>query len=597
MVNRFHSSIPLLLERDIVFTAIIILLIYSGEILAKPPSDLPGEEITEKQFFDFITPRDSIEKKVPESSPESPTWLDHISKTWDAPPLSIQLAEDKRNIRIGMGAVFVPHISDRNLEPTIEIINESGKVVASGKTGRKYNLMPKKYYAILGSGAHNQRIVKTFKITESNIIPLIPDWSGLSIDVVDENNQPFRGEYELARMDKFDPFGRGTGRDINLGEEVKTWILKPGIYKIFGVGESYNTLTNFVTVRLLPGEYVRFTLVQKEIDMEIIGGGIIQVEPSSKMASNWKYGIDIGGSVDFNKIIDNNDTTNNTDVKSMTLVFRPKLNYKKPPVEFDNRLWLNEGVTFEEWDLSRLASSTDEIRLSSIFTWRFFPWLGPYGRLEMITELFPVHERVPENVSHYFIIYNEDYSLKEIDSVNNSYQMQPSLSPFTFESGVGANINAFDKRYFKAGFLTGIGLKYKNVRDESEKRDTSIVDIDTLDNYIDSLLYDIIYNESYTVIRKFNDKDIVEVGPEIVMNMTILLGRLASVESELKYFAPFERIKRPDITWRATLSWRLIRILTLDYEYEYTLKQPKEEALKQNESKHRILIRFSFISR
>jgi len=69
------------------------------------------------------------------------------------------------------------------------------------------------------------------------------------------------------------------------------------------------------------------------------------------------------------------------------------------------------------------------------------------------------------------------------------------------------------------------------------------------------------------------------------------------VESEIEYFAPFDRLDRPDFTLRTTLSWRLIRVVTLDYEFEYTLEQPFEEVLQQNESRHRILIRFSYTKR
>ena len=122
---------------------------------------------------------------------------------------------------MGMGAVYIPYMSDPNLEAEVEIIDSTGDVVASGKTGRKYSLMPSEYYVMLGSGAHKQKMVKPVVVEENTITPLLPDWCGLTIDVVDENNYPFRGEYELARIDKFVPFGRAFGRDPDLGEKVK----------------------------------------------------------------------------------------------------------------------------------------------------------------------------------------------------------------------------------------------------------------------------------------------------------------------------------------------------------------------------------------
>ena len=177
--------------------------------------------------------------------------------------------------------------------------------------------------------------------------------------------------------------------------------------------------------------------------------------------------------------------------------------------------------------------------------------------------------------------------------------MQPPFSPFTYETGAGANINALKKRYLEIRLLTGIGLKYKSVWDESEKTDTSKVKYhpeDTLlKNNYDSIIHP--SNLSYAIIRNFNSESSFEVGPEAVLYVTLLLGRYINVESEVKYFSPFERMERPDFTLRSTIGWRVLRMLTLDYEYQYILKQPKEEALRQNESRHRILIRFSYTSR
>ena len=134
--NRFFS-----LSKNYVCIVSFMLLGFITLLTAKPPDDLPGEEITEDQYFDFLTPRDSIIKKVPKTSPLSTTWLDRAAKTWDAPPIQIQLAQDKEKMLMGMGAVYIPYMSDPNLEAEIEIFDPTGKVVASGKIGRKYSFV------------------------------------------------------------------------------------------------------------------------------------------------------------------------------------------------------------------------------------------------------------------------------------------------------------------------------------------------------------------------------------------------------------------------------------------------------------------------
>lgn len=568
---------------------------------AKLPDDLPGEEITEDQYFDFLTPRDSVAKKVPKTSPESPTWLDKASKTWDAPPTQVQIAQDKEKMLMGMGAVYIPYMSDPNLEPEVEIFSTTGKVVASGKTGKKFSLMPNKYYALLGSGAHKQKIVKPIIIEENKIIPFLPDWCGLSIDVVDKNNYPFRGEYELARIDKFVPFGRAFGRDPDLGEKVKTWILKPGVYKIFGVGQGYNTLTNFVTVRLLPGEFTRFILVQDENTMEIKGGGVVQMEASSEIASNWKYGLDIGGGIDFNTTYDHQSDSTTKNETSLSLIFRSQLKYKKEKIDWENRLRLSEEVRISNWDWLALSNSVDELQLRSTFTWHFLTWFGPYGRFEINTELFPEYERSlgEDEEKHCLVIFDEDYRNPVFNSSKVSYKLQPPFSPLSLEPGVGANVTMPKTRYVEAKMLSGLGLKYNKVWDESEIIfDTSDIDFNELDSLDSTHLAQIFNNDTnYTLIRRFNDHDDIEVGPEIILTLLFKLGRFGTIESELKCFSPFDRMERPDLNMRTTVSWRLLRMLTLDYEYEYKLKQHEDEALQQDESRHRVLVRFSFITR
>ena len=160
----------------------------------------------------------------------------------------------------------------------------------SGYPGRTFSVEPGAYTVVLGSGAHEQRIVRKVTVEEGRTVPIMPDWAGLAVETVDSLGVSFRGQYELMRIDEFESYGQGYGANPELGEVVKTWIVKPGIYKILGVGQSYNSLTGFVTVRLVPGEFCRFLLVQDSTDYRILGGGTVDVTPQSKLASPWKYG-------------------------------------------------------------------------------------------------------------------------------------------------------------------------------------------------------------------------------------------------------------------------------------------------------------------
>ncbi len=584
---------------------------------ARLPSDLPGNEITEEQYLDFVYPRDSIAAAVPLGSPSSPTWLDTAMKSWEAPSLSKQIAEDRKTMKMGMGAVFVPRMSDDpTLEPDVEILDNAGEEVARGKPSQKFSLIPGEYYVMLGSGTHQQKIVRKVTVEENKVIPVIPHWSGISIEVVDENNQPFRGEYEMVRIDKFEPYGRGFGRDPNLAEEVRTWILRPGVYKIFSAGESYNTLTNFVTVRLLPGEFIRYLLVQNNpTEMRIVGGGNVTTEFARGPSSYWRYTVNIGGGLDFSANVDHREDTSSS-TSSLSLLFNSGLNYRKSPIEWETLLRLSENVTFRGFDISRLSSDDDDARLSSIFTWRFLEWLGPYGRMEINTELFPQYVRIPEGASeddHYFVFTDEDSLFENYSPNVTSYSLEPVFSPFAVEAGVGANTNVLSTRFLDARLLSGFGFKQESRWDEAEViGNLDSITYDQTDAVQDSLFSQVFNQTNTTVIRRLDATTTrPEYGPEGALYASLRLGRFASIESEVKLFMPIGRIiaaqdsnqkgasdaLRPDFRFWTSTSWRLTRQVTLEYQYAYEHRWPQEETAREVESDHRILLRFSLTSR
>jgi len=601
--HRFRFS-------DVFLFAALLLILVGQEAGALPPPPLPGSEI-EDELIEQMLPRDTIEQQTPQHSPSSPTWLDHAKKSWDAPSLAKQLAEDTVTIPLGKGAIFVPRFTESSLEPEFEILDSLGEIIARGNTGVSIPVLPGRYYLLIGSGSQDQAVVKDVHVAESKRTPVIPDWCGLVSDVANEDNFLFRGEYELVRIDEFEPYGRGYGPDPGLGERVKTWILPPGIYKIFSVGESYNSLKNFVTVQLLPGKLTKFLLIENEEDLKIIGGGIVDLKTNVNIARNWRYGVDVGGSLDFNAIYDRLDSANTTNEMSLSLLSSFRLLFQKGPVEWNSRLKVDQGVSFTKFDLSQASSATDEVRLNSIFTWRFLKWLGPYGRLEGSTELFPSYARAPEQVNrHYFIIANARDSLditSSIDSTTSSYLLEPSFSPSRFEVGIGANMDIVTTRFFNARLLAGFGFTQESHTNKSEISDTAYfpASFDPSDPsspyapYLQALNNNEI---AKTYIRRYGSTTTrPEYGPEAVANITTYLGRLATIESEFKVFLPVERFSqsdlKPDIRFWTTVSWRIVKSVTLDYRYEYALRWPAEISARSNESRHRVLLRFSYTSR
>jgi hypothetical protein len=581
----------------------IIVAIAAAWACAGLPPPLPGQEITGEVSSSVKSDTEAV--RAPAMSPFAPEWYVEAVKTWDAPPLARQLDEDDAPIPIGKGAVFVPRLSDPALEPEVQIADSTGKIVLSGKPGRKFSLIPGTYSVIIGSGSIRQRITKWVTIDEGKVIPLYPTWSGLGIDVVSESNIPFRGQYEMARIDEFEPFGRTYSRDPNQGERVKTWILKPGLYKIFSLGESYNTVKSYLTVRLLPGELEHFTVVEDSTTGKILSGGITNVgEASRRITSNWTYGLDVGGSILFN-------TTNDTNNSAMVFLTNIRVNHTRGKGEWDTKFFLDEELNFSQFHVTEINNTSDDFRIYSLYVWRFVHWFGPYGRMQFETNFFPVYDRFEESSQqHLFVVTDKDSTVKSVDSTSKQTRLKPSMSPLDLQLGLGANVDAITSQAFDMKFKVGFGYSQHNIWSQFQDvtSDSPSV-IKTKDQYpyasiLDSAMKDTLlskYHANYKVIQKVDDKPIISYGPETSIDGALRLGRWITAEGEVIILFPIEPIftehkLRPNYQVNTTVSWRLSSAITLDYLYLYQFSQPKQNGPKIDVSQHRVWLRFSFNS-
>ncbi|MGM0443746.1 MAG: hypothetical protein ACQEQV_06115 [Fibrobacterota bacterium] len=575
-------------------------------IEAKPPRDLPGEELTEDAFFEAVVSSVARSKSnsdlvtVSDDVRDGLTWLDSVSQTWAAPPVPQQIEQDTIPIKLGMGAIFIPRMSKKNdIEPEISIHDTAGDVVATGTTGRKYNLLPGQY-TVFASNVPKHPMYKDVTLSESELVPLFPDWCGLKVEVINTNGKPIRGEYDLARLGPITPIGRGKGRDINLAEALRVWLLPPGTYKIVSPGSSYNTVSNFLTLRMHPGEFVQYTVVIDEKTGNIVGGGIINPDVNDAEESDWVHNLNFGGSIDMG-FTDNHrkDSTNNS--LGLSALFYDRLNYVTDRIRWNNliRADLSLSVDRDEYDNVNLSSALDELRLNSVFTYSLQEKFGPYGRGEYSSGIIPSRvnrsvENVDEPLSHYFILLDEkpdsltdDISV-EIDSVSDSYMTQPALSPVVVQAGVGGNFQILRNPGISTRMLTGFGLTWERRWDGKGTITPDEVPLDST-----STLFTDYIQEKYNTILYRIDKHRFNTGPEVMLDNRMNLGSAVSVTTEFRAFAPVERLLEPDISVSNLLSFHLAGNIIIDYDYSYKLVQAREEELKAEQSRHRVLLRFS----
>ncbi len=561
-------------------------------VAADPPPDIPGKEIQQDDLIAPV-PQDSTRKAAgPKPAGAAGALLDEQQKTWDAPPLTEQMGGAESFVPIGMGGIFVPRFTAANLEPIVLVLDSTGHTVASGNPGKTFSVEPGNYTVVFGSGAHEQRIVKKVTVEEGRTVPIVPDWSGLSIETVDSLGVSFRGQYEIARIDRFETYGQGYGAHPELGEVVKTWILKPGIYKIIGVGDDYNTLTGFVTIRLDPGELYRFTLVQDSISNHILGGGTVDVTPESKLTNAWKYGASLGGTAKFNATLDEHqkpfDTVTNTNLGLLAMLW---LNYRKPPYEWQNHIRLNEGFNFTGLSADNLQTDIDEFLLNSLFIYRFVSWLGPYANMQLLASFLPVQVLQTSSTPDFCILDGQG-NIQGFDSTLKTFRLKPPFNSLLLNFGAGLNADAINFTFLEAKVRGGFGGSYSYFPSQDQVGDTtSILGYDTMH------LAERAQIGKSVILVPVSETHVFDVGPQAAISGLLRLGRFITADGEVDVIDPTNRLNRPDYNIISTISCRLIRWLSLDYDYTYQRQQPNQVAAQVNKTTYGVYLRFSYSSR
>jgi hypothetical protein len=221
------------------------------------------------------------------------------SDTWLLPPPGEQAATDAQIPPAATGAIFVPAMTSSRGEPSYIVRQTDGTLITETPRGRKTYVTPGTYHVLVGSGGPESRLKFEAIVIEGRTTFIPVEWGGLRVNVVNQRGTPFRGSFELVRLPQREVVGLGIGADVSQGEEVDTWILRPGKYLILAAGESYRARKNFTTLRLAPGELVRYTLVLDETTGDILGAGELGTETDSGVVGPWTVSMLIGGSIAF----------------------------------------------------------------------------------------------------------------------------------------------------------------------------------------------------------------------------------------------------------------------------------------------------------
>lgn len=491
-----------------------------------------------------------------------------MGRQWPAGSIEDQLDRDATLIPYGKGAIFVPAMTSGLDEPTVEVL-EGGSRVAEGPAGQRMLLPPGTYTVRIGSGASQQRMSAqaTVKELSTTVVPV--SWSGLTVHVVDVRYNSLRASYELIRADDREYIGIGFGTDEQAGEPISTWILRPGLYKIVRVGENYRARRDFVTVRLRRGRHTHFILVLNEETGEFAGGGEVPAKELFRPQDGVYASLIAGGDVTA-RLRDNALTQ----ADGLAITAQAFVDGRFSVQLFENplilQLQIEEGLTSVPDE--PIQKTQDRLDLDGLYLYRIEPWIGPYGRVGVETNLFPGEEFL--DPSGVVVRVDEDGNEIERLPSDRSASLSPPFGQTTVREGVGLNVRAFKSVFAEVNLRAGFGARHI-ITNELYERDGEPATID------DEVVY------TFRQVRG-NDR----IGMETTVLATARLTRYVLINAEVDALitAPLEDSR---IEAEGSVAFKLTSFLSLRTVFRY-LRDATIAVERPDRIELDVLLRFSF---
>lgn len=544
---------------------------------AAPSPDLPGIDITDlgPAWGDTV---------VHAHRAKSPDTTERTFGTWQAPSPAIQLEADEVLLGIGEGAIFVPAMTEGRLEPRVEVYDKDRRRVARGPTGRRLRLAPGRYDVQFGTGSDKQRFSIPAVVAEGETTVLPASWSGLTITTISPDRMHVRGEYQLIRQDEFQVYGEGFGQTDDRLADLPTWIVPPGIYKVSGLASGADDLTNFVTIRLLPGEWVDFTLVMD--GSAVVGGGMLSLDSRETSPDAWRFTVDLGGSVAWTreKLVRQSNLRTTT---SLTGYGQARVSKESGPWLNSARLQFIGGGTMvdqEDWRIT-----PDEVTAMLFAVRRITPRLGPYGRVTGTSRAFPFRIDLSSAAAP-IALYERDPgsgALNRKDAGASSWEAASSLAPLELHQGMGLNIDAVQSPALEISLQMGVGsrqiLPFGSYYEKSLENPALLAELQLQDPAATP--------DNSIVVQEA--KFAVGNGLEATGEFRARLGSWASIATSPNIFWGLWPREELEFSMASVFSVHLTRYLSADYRY--TIKKSVEEgALHNYPYVHQVLLRFSF---
>ena len=386
---------------------------------------------------------------------------------WPAGTVQQQLDGDVTLVPFGKGALFVPSMTSSLDEPPVSVW-QNGRRMTEATSGTRIVLPPGHYGITLGSGSVGQQFSYQVQVREGFVTVIPVTWSGLTVHVVDEQFSAIRSSYEIIRMTDREYLGIGFGRDEQAGEPVSTWILKPGLYKIVQVGDTYRARKNFSTVRLIAGRHTQYNLVLDPETGDFLGAGEATAGEIFRSSSKEAWGsLVLGGDARASSRANVRGA-----VSGRSYAVRVFLDGRVSLPLFGSHLFLRLQVEEGQTQINDLLQQdADRVDLDALYVYLWAPWSGPYLRFAGETNIFGRREMFsnPRKVE----IYGSDGGGVTILEDAMEVELQRTLGTFSLKEGAGVNLRLLKSVFGEATFRLGGGGRHFIVRRSLQSLTTS----------------------------------------------------------------------------------------------------------------------------
>jgi len=490
----------------------------------------------------------------------------HGAHTWLQPAPHIQAERDTSRPTAATGAIFVPAMTDPRFEPAY-VVTRDGETIAERRMGSKLWVPPGTYRVLIGSGDIGEKLEFEVVVVQQRTTFVPVEWSGIRITVVNERGTPFRGSYELVRLPKREYVGIGLGADLAQGETLTSWLVEPGKYMVLSAGESYRARKNFATIRVLPGELVRYTLVLDETTGDVLGAGEVDEEtsPSPEATGPWNVSVLLGGSLSFNK---SDDVVGKPEGMSfdVSAFFETIGGYDALSHLFYARLYIEEQgrLTLPEAFYLNLVDTFD---VDILYMYRVVSWFGPYVRSSLATSLVPSYQDFtsPTDVRK----LGTDGQTVGFEADTSDVQLTEPFAPIDLRYGAGGRFEFSPTYWFDLKARLGVGARHVFARDLFVLAD----DQGTPDFEIRQ-------------VPDFN-----QFGVESSLLTELRITRWVLFKAEADVLIPFDAPSETVLDIEATVALRLASFASLNYVVRLELDRAITTEVQLDQS---VLLRFAY---